>query len=103
MPTRLAASTTRVPAGTVTLCPSMVRLMSGMGQRRLHRADVVEAVLLVFAVEVAHRRFDPPARRVAQPAQAATVLQAVGHAFEDAELDLRAFAGEDSLVRAHRP
>src|SRR5438309_1973191 len=103
MPTRLAASTTRVPAGTVTLCPSMIRLTSGMGERRLHGADVVEAVLLVLVVEVTHRRLDHPTSRVAKSTQAAAVLQAVRHAFENSELDLRALAGEDAVVRAHRP
>src|SRR5713101_3338822 len=103
MPTSLAASTTSVPAGTAILWPSMVTFTSGMYERRLHGADVVEAVLLVLVVEVPHRRFDHPAGRVAEAAQAAAVLQAFRHAFEDAELDLRALAGEDAFVRADGP
>src|SRR2546427_6409308 len=103
MPTSWAASTRSMPAGTASLWPSIVTFTSGMGQRRLHGADVVEAVLLVLVVEVPHGRFDHPARGVAEPTQAAAVLQTVGHAFEDAELNLRALTGKDPLVRAHRP
>src|SRR5260370_32624332 len=103
MPTSLAASTTRVAPGTAILWPSMVTLTSGMYERRLHRADVVQAVLLVLVVEVPHRRFDHPAGRVAEATQTAAVLQAVRHALEDAELDLGALAREDAFVRADGP
>src|SRR5712692_11327272 len=103
MPTSLAASTMSMPAGTVILCPSMVRLMSGIGERGLHRANAVQAVLLVLVVEVPHGRLDHPARCVAKPTQAAAVLQAVRHALENAQLDLGALAGEDPVVGAHGP
>src|SRR5712691_10248307 len=103
MPTSFAASTTSVPAGTVSLWQSIVRLMSGIDERSLHGADVVQAVLLVFVAEVPHGGLDHPARRVAEPAEAAAVLEAIGDALEDPELDLRALAGEDSLVCAHGP
>src|SRR6266851_4320452 len=103
MPTSLAASTTSVPAGTAILWPSMVTFTSGMYERGLHRADVVQAVLLVFVVEVPHRRFDHPAGGVAEAAQAAAVLQAVRDALEDAELDLGALAGKDAFVRTDGP
>src|SRR4029077_16053503 len=103
MPTSFAASTTSVPAGTAILWPSMVTFTSGMYERGLRRAEVVQGVLLVLVVEVPHRRFDHPSGRVAEATQAAPVLQPVRHALEDSELDLRALAGEDSLVRADRP
>src|SRR5260370_42213504 len=103
MPTSLAASTTSVPAGTVSLWPSIVRLMSGMCESGLHGADVVQAVLLVFVFEVPHRRLDHPTGGIAQPAEAAAVLKAVRDPPEDPGPDLRALAGQDSVVRAHRP
>src|SRR5258708_8029192 len=98
MPTVLAASTIRVPGGTVILCPSMVRFTSGMRQRGSDVAGVPEAVVLVLVAEVAHGRLDGPAGRVAQTAQAASVLQAVGDSLEDAELQLRALVREDAVV-----
>src|SRR3984893_17419413 len=103
MPTVLAASTISVPAGTVTLCPSIVRLMSGMRQRLPHIALVSQAVVLVLLAEVAHRRLDDPAGRVAQAAEAAPVLQPVGDALEHAELQPRTFVGQDAVVGAHGP
>src|SRR5258708_675348 len=103
MPTSLAASTTSVPAGTVSLWPSIVRLMSGMSQGGLYGADVVQAVLLVFVFEVPHRRLDHPTGSIAQPAEAAAVLKSFRDPLEDSELDLRTLAGQDSVVRAHRP
>src|SRR3979411_2372218 len=103
MPTVLAASTISVPAGTVTLYPSIVRLMSGMDQRGSHIARVPQAVVFVLLAEVAHRRLDDPAGRVAQAAQAASVLQAVGDALEDAALQPRPFVGQDAVVRPHGP
>src|SRR5579859_2148740 len=103
MPMVLAASTIRVPAGTVTLRPSMVRLMSGMRERLSYIAGVVERVILVLAAEMAEGRIDDPSCGVAESAEAAPVLEAVGHALQDAELDLRALVGQDLLVCAHRP
>src|SRR6266849_1627701 len=102
-PPSLAASTTSVPAGTARLWPSIVTFTSGMGDGSLHGADVVQAVFLVLVSEVPHGRLDHPTRCVAQPTEAAAVLEAVGDPLEDPELDLRALAGEDSLVRAYRP
>src|SRR5712692_2497779 len=93
----------RVPAATVTLWPSMVRLPSGT---RHHLADVAlvpERVVFVLAVEVAERGVDDPAGRVAKAAQAAAVLQSVGDAAEAVELDLRPLVGQDALVHPHRP
>src|ERR1700687_4381325 len=98
MPTVLAASTIRVPAGTVILCPSMVRFTSGMSCYSSHVAGVAEAVVLVLVVEVAHGRVDDPAGCVAQAAQAAPVLQTVRDPLEDAELQLRALVREDAVV-----
>src|SRR5260370_9115652 len=103
MPTSLAASTTSVPAGTAILWRSRGPWGSGRSERCLNRADVVQAGLLVLVVEVPHRRFDHPAGRVAEAAQTAAVLQAVGHALEDAELDLGALAREDAFVGADGP
>src|SRR2546430_1477758 len=118
MPMVLAASTMSVPAGTAILCPSMVRLTSGMGgllpiygevaaggRRRgcPNFALVPQGMVLVFLTEVAERRVDDPARGVAQAAQAAPVLETVRHALQRVELDLRPLIGQDPLVRAHRP
>src|SRR5579859_2773981 len=103
MPIVLAASTISVPAGTVILCPSMVRLTSGTGPHLADLALVPERVVLVLAVEVAERGIDDPARRVAEPAQAAAVLERVRDPAEVVELDLRALVGQDALVHAHRP
>src|SRR6266849_2486713 len=103
MPTVLAASTMSVPAGTVILCPSIVRLMSGMHESLPDVAFVTEAVVLVLVVEGAHGRLDDPAGRVAQAAQAAPVLQPVRHALENAELQLGSLIGQDSLVSSDRP
>src|SRR5579859_1041513 len=100
MPTVFAASTTRVPAGTVSLWPSMVRFTSGMGDRLAHVAFVAERVVLVLLAEVADGRVDHPAAGVAKAAQAAAVLQAVGDALQDFQVDLRALVAEDALVRA---
>src|ERR1700682_6698881 len=103
MPTVLAASTISVPAGTVILWPSIVRLMSGTRQHLSYVARVPQAVVFVLRVEVAHRGLDHPAGGVAQAAQAAPVLQPIGDALEDAELELRALVGKDAVVCAHRP
>src|SRR5258708_10399779 len=92
-----------VPAGTVTLWPSIVRLTSGIGHHLADVALVPERVVLVLAVEVAERGVDDPARRIAKAAQAAAVLKRVGDAAEVVELDLRPFVGQDALVHAHRP
>src|SRR5258708_21650170 len=92
-----------VPAGTVTLWPSIVRLMSGIGHHLADVALVAERVVLVLAVEVAERGVDDPARRVAKAAQAAAVLQRVGDAAEVVELDLRPLIGKDALVHPHCP
>src|SRR5438270_12449668 len=98
-----AASTISVPAGTVSLWPSMVRFTSGMGGHRLHAAGVAGAVLIVLAVEVPHRRVDHPAGGVAEAAQAAAVLQRVGDLAQVLQLDGTALVGEDPLVHAHCP
>src|SRR5712692_475165 len=116
MPMVFAASTISVPAGTVILCPSMVRLTSGncpsgpaghlptrWGGQGSHVALVPQRVVLVLLAEVAERGVDHPARRVTQAAQAAPVLQAVRHSLQRVELDLRTLVGEDPLVCAHRP
>src|SRR2546429_9048124 len=68
-----------------------------------HFAFVPERVVLVLAVEVAERGVDDPARRVAEPAEAAAVLQRVRDAAGAVELDLRPVVAEDALVHAHRP
>src|SRR5487761_706610 len=103
MPTVLAASTISVPAGTVTWWPSIVRLMSGMRECLADVARVAEAVVLVLVVEVTHGGFDDPAGCVAQAAQAAPVLQAIGDSLEDAELELRSLVRKDKVVSPHRP
>src|ERR1700674_1129440 len=110
MPSSLAASTTSVPSGTERARPAMVRLTmragagrlglpdcltSGMNERLLHGARLVEAVLLVFVAEVVHRRLDDPARGVAEAAQAAAALQLLLDAVQECELDLRTFVGQD--------
>src|SRR5216117_2373591 len=103
MPMVLAASTTSVPAGTAILWPSIVRLTSGTRHDLADVALVAERVVLVLLAEVAQGRVDHPSARVAEAAQTAAILQAVGDALQDVELDLRALAGEDSLVSAHGP
>src|SRR5260370_1381320 len=103
IPTSLPAATIGVTAGTVSLWPSIVRLTSGIDERGLDGADVVQAVLLVFVMEVPHRGLDDPTGGVAETAETAAVLEAVGDALEDPKLDLRALAGEDAFVRAHSP
>src|SRR5438128_8775005 len=103
MPMVFAASTISVPAGTVTLRPSMVRLMSGTDGDLADAAPVPQGVVFVFVPEVAEGGVDDPASRVAQSAQAAAVLQAVGNTLEDVELDLGALIGEDPLVGPDRP
>src|SRR3982074_3481745 len=103
MPTVLAASTMSVPAGTVTLCPSIVRLMSGMGEGLPNVALVSQAVILVLLFEVAHRRLDDPTGRVAKAAQAPTVLQSIGDALQDAELQPRSLVGQDAVVGSDGP
>src|SRR4029077_3698831 len=103
MPMVFAASTTSVPAGTMILWPSMVRLTSGTYSSLSNVALVPERVVLVLAAEVAERGVDHPAARVAQAAQAAPVLQAVGNALEDLEVDSRALVAEDALIRPDRP
>src|SRR5579859_3826043 len=103
MPAVLAASTIRVPAGTLILRPSMVRLTSGIRGDSLGLAGAPQAELLVFPAEVAKRRVDHPARGVAESAQAPAVLQTVRDALQDAELDLRPLSGQDLFVDPHRP
>src|SRR6266566_4961717 len=117
MPMVLAASTIRVPAGTVTLCPSMVRLISGTGRvlpiygevaaggrrRGRHVAFVSQRVIFVFVSEMPERGVDHPTGGVAQTAQAPAVLQAVGDSEQGVDLDLRALVGEDAFVGTHRP
>src|SRR5229473_3097442 len=103
MPTVFAASTMSVPAGTVILCPSIVRLMSGMRESLPDVAFVTQAVVLVLVVEVPHGRLDDPAGRVTKAAEAASVLQPFGNPLENAELELRPFVREDAVVGAHRP
>src|SRR5438132_9730687 len=93
----------RVPGGTVTLWPSIVTVTSG---KRCHRPDVAlmpERVVLVLAAEVTNRGVDHPARRVSEATQAAAVLERIGNALKDVELDLRTLVGEDALVCAHGP
>src|SRR5438046_9429799 len=68
-----------------------------------HLALVPERVVLVLDVEVAERGVDDPARRVAEPAEAAAILQRIRDAAEVVELDLRPVIAEDALVHAHRP
>src|SRR5579859_5084067 len=106
MPRFLAASTTRVPSGTVTGRPSMVSVTiftSGMDEGPFDRAGLVEAVLLVLATELGHGRLDHPAGGVAQAAQAPPALQALLHPVEQVHLDLAALPGEDALEGPHRP
>src|SRR6266511_5143618 len=103
MPTVLAASTISVPAGTVILWPSMVRLMSGMRHSLADVALVPEGVVLVLLPEMAEGGVDDQPGRVAQAAEAPPVLQAVGHPEQVVDLDLRALVGQDPLVHAHRP
>src|SRR5216683_6903962 len=103
MPTVLAASTMSVPAGTVILWPSMVRLTSGMRKSPSDVALVSERVVLVLRAGVADGRVDDPDSRIAESAQASPVLQPVGDSEQDVELDLRSLVGQDPLVGAHRP
>src|SRR6266508_2275135 len=117
MPMVLAASTIRVPAGTVSLWPAIVRWMSGMGHRvptcgevgagRRRRgrnlAFVPQRVVLVLLAEVPEGEADDPARGVAQAAEAAPILQTVGDPQQRVDLDLRTLVGEDPLVRAYGP
>src|ERR1700682_307896 len=103
MPTVFAASTMSVPAGTVTLCPSMVRLMSGIREHGSDVARVPEAVVLVLVVEMPHGRLDDPAGGVAQAAQAPAVLQAIGDTLEDPELELGSLVRQDAFVCPNRP
>src|SRR5215831_15246265 len=106
---RFAASTMRVPFGTLTDWPSMVSVTrsegvcSGMCGDWLHRALVSQGVLLVLIAEVLHRRHDHPARRVAQTAQAAPELEALLDAVQDLQVDRAALTGQNALERAHRP
>src|ERR1700686_3061699 len=103
MPTVLAASTISVPAGTVTLFPSMVRLMSGIDESLPDVAGVPQSVVFVLIAEMAERRVDDPPGRVAKTAQAPPVLKTVRDALEDVQVQLRALVGEDPLVGPHRP
>src|SRR5450759_5378399 len=103
MPKVLAASTISVPAGTVILCPSRVRLMSGMRECPTDVARMPQAVVFVLIMEVAHGRLDDPTGRITQAAKAAAVLQPVGDALEDSELELRPFVGHDAVVSPNRP
>src|SRR2546428_4158049 len=82
MPMVFAASTISVPAGTVTLRPSMVRLLSGTDGDLADAAPVPQGVVFVFVPAVADGGVDDPASRVAQSAQAAAVLQAVVNTLE---------------------
>src|SRR5947209_16639714 len=100
MPRSLAASTTKVPAGTAILWPSIVTLTSGM---RPHLACVPQRVVLVLLAEMAECRIDDPPGRVAQPAETTAVLQPVGDPLENAQLDLRTLVREDAVVRSDRP
>src|SRR5260370_37044484 len=103
MPTVFAASTMRVPAGTVILWPSMVRLTSGIRKSLSDVAFVPESVVLVLLAKVAGGRVDDPAARVAEPAQAAPVLQPVGDPEPDVDLHPRSLRGPHPLAGAHRP
>src|SRR2546421_12773798 len=103
MPRVLAASTMSVPAGTVTLWPSIDNSTLGTCRDLSDVAFMTQGVVLVLAAEVAEGGVDDPAGRVAQPAQAAAVLEPVGNALQVVELDLRALVGEDPLVHADRP
>src|SRR5260370_3407685 len=103
MPTVFAASTMRVPSGAVIWWPSMGRLTSGMRKSLSDVVFVPESVVLVLLAKVADGRVDDPAARVAEPAQAAPVLQPVGDSEQDVELHLRSLVGQDPLVGAHRP
>src|SRR6266851_3725956 len=103
MPMVFAASTTSVPAGTVILWSSMVRLTSGIDGNLAHVARMPQSVVLVLIAEVAERGVDHPAARVTQAAEAAAILQAVGDPLQDVQLDLRALVGEDALVGPRRP
>src|SRR5438034_7969315 len=116
MPMVLAASTIRVPAGTESLWPSMVKLMSGtqltpphlwgggpQGRRGPDVALMPERVILVLLPEVPEGRVDHPARGVAKAAETAAVLQAIRNAQKSVDLDLRSLVGKDPLVRPHRP
>src|SRR6476646_1389324 len=106
MPRSFAASTTNVPSGTAMARPSMVRLTiftSGTDEHLLDGAGLVQAVLLVLVAEVGHRRLDDPAGGVAEPAQAPAALQPLLNPIEKGHLDLRALAGQDSLVGPDGP
>src|SRR5215831_11249005 len=104
---RLAASTIRVPLGTLTCWPSMVSVTrfgaSGMCGNLCYGAFVSQGVLLVLVAEVPHRGHDHPARRVAQAAEAASELQALLDAVQDLQVDRAAVAAQDALERAHGP
>src|SRR5437016_6001322 len=106
MPTVFAASTISVPAGTLRGLPSMVRLtllVSGTGRDSTHVAFVPQRVVLVLVAEVAERGVDDPTGRVAEPAQAASVLQRIRNAAQVVELDLRTLVVENALVHADGP
>src|SRR5256885_3769349 len=103
MPMVLAASTIRVPAGTLSLWPSIVRLMSGMCGDCSHVAFMPEGVILVLLAEVPEGGVDHPARGVAKAAETAAVLQAVRNAQQSIDLDLRSLVGQDPLVGPHCP
>src|SRR5437016_2399906 len=91
-----------LPGGAAPLLRSS---SSGTGRDHLvfDRAAVLEAVLLVFAAEVPHRRMDDKAGRVAKRAQAAAVLQALLDGVENAELHLASTPLQDPVVGAQRP
>src|ERR1700682_3204234 len=82
---------------------SVTILTSGMDERLLDRACLVEAVLLVLVAEVGHGRLDDPTGGVAETAQAAPPLQALLNAIEERELDLGTLVGEDPFVGPDRP
>src|SRR5712692_6801406 len=103
MPAVFAASTMSVPAGTVILWPSIVRLTSGTRHHLADLALVPERVVFVLVVEVAEGGVDDPASRIAKAAQTTAVLQRVRDAAEVVELDLRPLVGQDALIHAHRP
>src|SRR5438105_9582191 len=77
--------------------------LSGMGGHELNRALVMEHVLLVLVAEVVHRRLDDPTGRVAEPAQAATILERARDAIEQVHVDGDTVSRENFLVKPHGP
>src|SRR5438093_1161419 len=62
-----------------------------------------ERVVLVLAAEVTNRGVDHPARRVSEATQAAAVLERIGNALKDVELDLRDAGLLDVAADRHEP